>query len=80
MDYREPRESRDVKPIDDIQRQQLPCGCVVLLAVQQEQPCRHNDGRYAYHDIDVEQTPCGCEEGCDRCNGHLYVYKRRFWK
>ncbi len=63
--------------IDDIQRKQLPCGCTVQLAVQQQQPCRHNSGRYGHHDEDLEQVPCSCEDGCDRCNGHMFVYKRR---
>jgi hypothetical protein len=66
-----------VPPDPRVQPQKLPCGCTVGLAVQQAEPCRHNDGRYPYGEFDLEQVPCGCDDGCDRCNGHGYVYKKR---
>ncbi len=62
-----------------IERRQLPCGCSVGLVVQQQVPCAHNDGRYPHDDLDLEETPCGCDEdhGCDRCHNHRFVFKRR---
>ncbi len=31
-------------PDPRIEQKQLPCGCAVVLAVQQQEPCRHNAG------------------------------------
>ncbi len=62
-----------------VEQKQLPCGCAVVLAVQQQAPCRHNAGQYPRGELDLEQVPCGCDEdtACDRCNEHRFVFKHR---
>jgi hypothetical protein len=68
-----------MEPDQRVRPLQLPCGCAVVLAVQQAEPCRHNDGRYPVAELDLEQVPCGCPADvfCGRCNYHGYVWKKR---
>lgn len=67
-------------PDPRVEQKQLPCGCAIVLAVQQQEQCRHNAGQYPRGELDLEQVPCGCDEdsSCDRCNDHRFVFKRRY--
>ncbi len=68
-----------VEPDSGVQQHQLPCGCAQVLAVQQAEPCRHNDGRYPITALDLEQVACVCgaDSHCERCHNHRFVWRRR---